>query len=188
MFARNRAKKEDNPMRFPTAALLIAATLALTACNNPDRFGARGDKYGGEALPGGIDSSALGSASDPNSPAYFAQTLGDRVLFAVDQSTLSGEAMGTLNAQAQWLNNQGRAYAIIIEGHADEQGTREYNLALGARRASAVQDYLISQGVQAGRLRTVSYGKERPVEVCSIESCYAKNRRAVTVLSAGAGV
>ncbi len=174
-------------MRFPTAALLIAATLALAACNNPDRFGAGGPGAGGPGA-GGIDSTGLGSASDPNSPAYFAQTLGDRVFFAVDQSTLSPEAQGTLNAQAQWLLNQGRGYAIIIEGHADEQGTREYNLALGARRASAVQDYLISQGVQASRLRTVSYGKERPIEVCSIESCYAKNRRAVTVLSAGAGV
>lgn len=173
-------------MRFPTAALLIAATLALAACNNPDRFGAGGPGAGGPGA-GGIDSSGLGSASDPNSPAYFAQTLGDRVFFAVDQSTLSPEATATLNAQAQWLNNQGRNFAIIIEGHADEQGTREYNLALGARRASAVQDYLISQGVQASRLRTVSYGKERPIEVCSIESCYAKNRRAVTVLSAGAG-
>lgn len=174
-------------MRLPSAALLIAATLALAACNNPDRFGAGGPGAGGPGA-GGIDSSGLGSASDPNSPAYFAQTLGDRVFFAVDQSTLSPEATATLNAQAQWLNNQGRNFAIIIEGHADEQGTREYNLALGARRASAVQDYLISQGVQASRLRTVSYGKERPLEVCSIESCYAKNRRAVTVLSAGAGV
>jgi peptidoglycan-associated lipoprotein len=175
-------------MRLPSAALLLAATLALAACNNPDRFGAGGAGADGVGGTGGIDSSGLGSPSDPNSPAYFAQTLGDRVFFAVDQSTLSPEAQGTLNAQAQWLNNQGRGYAIIIEGHADEQGTREYNLALGARRASAVQDYLISQGVQAGRLRTVSYGKERPIEVCSIESCYTKNRRAVTVLSAGAGV
>jgi len=92
-----------------------------------------------------------------------------------------------LAGQASWLLTN-TDYAIIIEGHADEQGTREYNLALGARRASAVQDYLISQGVAPSRMRTVSYGKERPIEVCSIESCYAKNRRAVTVLSIGAGV
>ena len=174
-----------------TKALLLTAALCLAACNSPDRFGAGGAGAGGGAGggfgAGGIDSQGLGSASDPNSPAYFAQTLGDRVFFVVDQSTLTGEAQGTLGAQAQWLNNQGRSYAIIIEGHADEQGTREYNLALGARRASAVQNYLISQGVAANRLRTVSYGKERPVEVCSVEACYAKNRRAVTVLSAGAG-
>ena len=170
-------------------ALLITAALALAACNNPDRFGAGGgDGAGGGFGAGGIDSSALGSAGDPNSPAYFAQTLGDRVFFAVDQSTLSAEAIQTLNAQAQWLNNQGARFAIIIEGHADEQGTREYNIALGDRRATAVQNYLISQGVSASRLRTVSYGKERPVEVCSNESCYSRNRRAVTVLSAGAGV
>ena len=92
-----------------------------------------------------------------------------------------------LQGQAQWLNSN-PDYAIIIEGHADEQGTREYNLALGARRASAVQDFLISQGVSATRMRTVSYGKERPIEVCSTEACYMKNRRAVTVLSTGAGV
>lgn len=166
-----------------TIAAALAAMLALAACNNPDRFGAGG--AGGAGGPGGVG--AAGSASDPNSPAYFAQTLGDRVFFAVDQSTLSPEAMATLGAQAQWLNNEGRAYAVIIEGHADEQGTREYNLALGARRASAVQNYLISQGVAASRLRTVSYGKERPIEICSVKSCYARNRRAVTVLSAGAG-
>lgn len=173
-------------MLLRTAAVLTAA-FVLAACNNPDRFGAGGAGADGTGGPGGI-AGGPGSASDPNSPAYFAQTLGDRVFFAVDQSTLSAEATATLAAQAQWLLNQGRGYAIIIEGHADEQGTREYNLALGARRASAVQNYLISQGVEAGRLRTVSYGKERPVEACSSESCYQRNRRAVTVLSAGAGV
>ena len=78
------------------------------------------------------------------------------------------------------------AYLAIIEGHADEQGTREYNLALGARRANAAREYLISQGVPESRLRTISYGKERPIEICSEEACYAKNRRAVTIISAGA--
>jgi peptidoglycan-associated lipoprotein len=175
-------------MSMLTKAFAIAALIGLAACNNPDRFGAGGDGgAGGVGGAGGIDTTGLGGANDPNSPAYFAQTLGDRVFFAVDQSTLSAEATGTLTAQAGWLNNQGAGYAIIIEGHADEQGTREYNLALGARRASAVQNYLISQGVAASRIRTVSYGKERPVEVCSVEACYTKNRRAVTVLSAGAG-
>ena len=76
---------------------------------------------------------------------------------------------------------------MIVEGHADEQGTREYNLALGARRANAVQEYLVSRGVSPARVRTVSYGKERPIEICSDESCYAQNRRAVTVVTAGAG-
>jgi peptidoglycan-associated lipoprotein len=89
-----------------------------------------------------------------------------------------------LQGQAQWLltNND---YLAVIEGHADEQGTREYNVALGARRANAVREYLISQGIPASRLRTVSYGKERPIAVCSDESCYGQNRRAVTVISIG---
>ena len=169
-------------MKLIPASLLLIGALALSACNNPDRFGA-----GGADGAGGLGAAGLGGAGDPTSPAYFAGTVGDRVLFAVDQSTLSPEATATLTAQAAWLN-QNPAYSAIIEGHADEQGTREYNLALGARRASAVQEYLIGQGVAPNRLRTVSYGKERPLELCSDEACYNKNRRAVTVISAGAGV
>ncbi len=165
-----------------TKAVLLVAILGMAACTNPDRFGA-----GGAGGAGGIDSSGLGSPSDPRSVAYFNQTIGDRVLFAVDQSTLTAEGQNTLRQQAQWLNTN-TAYAAIIEGHADEQGTREYNLALGERRANAVREYLISQGVAGNRLRTISYGKERPLEICSDETCYAKNRRAVTVISAGAGV
>jgi len=165
---------------LPKAALLVAL-LALAACNNPDRFGA-----GGAGDPNGFANGGPGSASDPQSVAYFQQTLGDRVFFAVDQSTLSDQAQATLVQQAQWLQTNG-GYAIIIEGHADEQGTREYNLALGARRASAAESFLSSQGVAPNRMRTVSYGKERPIEVCSTEDCYSRNRRAVTVLSLGAG-
>ncbi len=168
--------------KISTMFLLVGA-LALSACNNPDRFGAGAGGAGGA---GGINSGALGDPSNPNSPAYFAQTIGDKVLFAVDQSTISPEASAVLANQAVWLN-QHPEYTAIIEGHADEQGTREYNLALGARRASAVQAYLVSQGVTGARLKTVSYGKERPLEICSDEACYSKNRRAVTVIGAGAG-
>ncbi len=171
---------------FPKALLIVAA-LGLAACNNPDRYGAGGADGAGGFGAGGIDQNGLGDPNNPASIAYFNQSVGDRVLFLVDQSTLSPEGRNILIGQAQWLNNN-PGYAIIIEGHADEQGTREYNLALGARRASAVQDFLISQGVQPSRMQTVSYGKERPIEICSEEACYAKNRRAVTVLSAGAGV
>ena len=173
-------------MAYVTKALLIVAALGLAACKNPDRYGAGGAGGAGGVGAGGVNGAGLGSASDPTSVAYFQQTLGDRVFFLVDQSTLSDEARGILTRQAQWLQ-QNADYAIIIEGHADEQGTREYNLALGARRASAVQNFLISQGVSANRMRTVSYGKERPIEVCAQEACFAKNRRAVTVLSMGAG-
>jgi peptidoglycan-associated lipoprotein len=108
----------------------------------------------------------------------------DRVLFVVDQSNLTPQGMATLDGQAGWLQTN-NDYLAIIEGHADEQGTREYNLALGARRANAVREYLISKGVASGRIRTVSYGKERPIAVCSDESCYSQNRRAVTVISIG---
>jgi peptidoglycan-associated lipoprotein len=171
-------------MRSLSKALLLVAVLGLAACNNPDRFGAGGAGGMGGDGAGGIATTGLGDPSDPASPAYFQQTVGDRVLFPVDQSTLTDAARTTLIEQAAWLNAN-VDYAVIIEGHADEQGTREYNLALGARRASAVQDFLISQGVGPSRMRTVSYGKERPVEICSDEACYAKNRRAVTVLQMG---
>ena len=168
-------------------AFLLVSVLALAACNNPDRFGAGGADGFGAGGAGGIDTSGLGSPSDPNSVAYFNPTIGDRVLFAVDQSTLSATAQATLTQQAGWLNNN-PGFAALIEGHADEQGTREYNLALGERRANAVREYLISQGVAGSRLRTISYGKERPLAVCSDESCYSQNRRAVTVVTAGAGL
>ncbi|WP_372839825.1 peptidoglycan-associated lipoprotein Pal [Phaeovulum sp.] len=172
-------------MSMITKSLLIVAVLGLAACNNPDRFG--GASGAGGVGADGITSSALGDPSDPRSAAYFMQTVGDKVLFAVDQSTLTPEARNTLIGQAVWMQ-QNTQYSAIIEGHADEQGTREYNLALGARRANAVQEFLISQGVSPSRLRTVSYGKERPLAVCSTESCYSQNRRALTVVSLGAGV
>lgn len=171
-------------MNMATKAALALALMALAACNNPSKNGANGVvDPGGAYGEGGI---SQGSINDPNSPAYFAATVGDTVHFSVDQSTLNDEARTTLSGQAQWLVAH-PAYAAIVEGHADEQGTREYNLALGARRASAAQEYLISQGVAGNRLRTVSYGKERPLAICSTEDCYAKNRRAVTVISIGAG-
>lgn len=176
-------------MTLTPKALLLLAALTLAACQNPDRYGSGGAGGAGDGTGGAggfVDTTGLGDPNDPRSIAYFNQTVGDRVLFAVDQSTLSAEARTVLQGQANWLA-QNPGYAVIIEGHADEQGTREYNLALGARRASAVQDFLISQGISANRMRTVSYGKERPVEVCSDESCFSRNRRAVTVLSVGAG-
>jgi peptidoglycan-associated lipoprotein len=162
------------------------ATLAVTACTNPGRFGADGGAGTGAPAAtapttGGI---VPGSANDPSSTAYFQQSVGDRVLFEVDQATLTATGRATLDGQASWLiaNTE---YQAVIEGHADEQGTREYNLALGARRANAAREYLVSKGVPATRMRVVSYGKERPIEVCSDEACYAKNRRAVTVLAGG---
>jgi len=163
-------------MTFLGKTLLLTAFVGLAACSNADRFD---DTYGSNSNAG-----VAGTASDPSSPLYFQQAVGDRVLFEVDQSSLTAAATSTLNGQAQWLMRNAD-FNAVIEGHADEQGTREYNLALGARRANAVMEYLTSQGVAPSRLRVISYGKERPLEICSEESCYAKNRRAVTVISAG---
>ncbi|WP_420326379.1 peptidoglycan-associated lipoprotein Pal [Mameliella sp.] len=165
-------------MKHLTKAILIGAALATAACTNPSRFG--GDDASRGA--GGPGTYAPGSVDDPNSPAYFSARVGDRVLFAVDQSSLSPEARVVLDGQAKWLMDN-PDYLAIIEGHADEQGTREYNLALGARRANAVMEYLVAKGIPQSRLKFVSYGKERPLEICSEEACYAKNRRAVTVIS-----
>ncbi|KFI28013.1 peptidoglycan-associated lipoprotein Pal [Paenirhodobacter enshiensis] len=174
----------------PKAALLLAV-LALAACNNPNKYGKGvvdpGGAYGSGAATGnGVGGARvpLGNINDPNSPAYFNGRVGDMVHFVVDQSTLSPEAIQILNGQAKWLSSHTK-YSAIIEGHADEQGTREYNLALGARRATAVQEYLISQGVSGSRLRTVSYGKERPICTEAVDSCFSQNRRAVTVLTLG---
>lgn len=159
---------------------LLVAFVALSACTNPNGLGGG---FGGGAGAGATDFEP-GSASDPTSPAYFQQAIGDRVLFEVDQSTLTNAGRATLTAQADWLITNAD-YMAIIEGHADEQGTREYNLALGARRANAVKEFLLSQGIPSSRLRTVTFGKERPIEICSNEACYSQNRRAVTVISAG---
>jgi len=153
----------------------VGALSVIAACTNNDP-----NALGGGA--GGSGSIVPGSPSDPRSPAYFQQAVGDRVLFEVDQSTLTPEGQKILQGQAEWLlvNTD---YVAVIEGHADERDTREYNLALGARRANAAREYLISRGVAGNRLDTVSYGKERPIEICSTEECYSKNRRAVTVLT-----
>jgi len=165
-------------MKISSKTLIVLAGVALSACTSADRFG-----DGNTVDLNNSGASALaGTAQDPASPLYFQQTVGDRVLFAVDQSTLTPEGRAVLDGQAQWLMTN-IDYQAVIEGHADEQGTREYNLALGARRANAVQEYLISKGIGPNRMRVISYGKERPLEICSEESCYAKNRRAVTVIS-----
>lgn len=125
-----------------------------------------------------------GGQATPGSPQDFVVNVGDRVFFLVDQTDLTPTARTTLDRQAQWLNQYPR-YNVTIEGHADERGTREYNIALGARRATTVRSYLASRGVNPARMRTISYGKERPVAVCDDESCWSQNRRAVTVIDTG---
>lgn len=164
---------------------LLCSALAISACAGPDRFGTGNDGNNVNLNPGvSTPTVPTDPALNPASPQYFSQTIGDRVLFEVDQSTLTAAGRAILDGQASWLLTNSD-YLAVIEGHADEQGTREYNLALGARRANAVREYLVSRGVPGDRIRTLSYGKERPAAVCSNESCYSQNRRAVTVISIG---
>ena len=159
--------------RNPVAVALVAM-LAVAGCagkqtpNNPSDLGL-----------GGAGAATPGSSQD------FTVNVGDRIFFDTDSTLIRADAQQTLSRQAQWLNQYG-SYAVTVVGHADERGTREYNLALGARRAAAARDFLVSQGVPANRVRTISYGKERPVAVCDDISCWSQNRRAVTVLG-GAG-
>ena len=153
-------------VRFAAA---IAATLALGACAKDQNADASGFGAGGAATPG--------SAQD------FVVNVGDRVFFASDQTNLTPQSRATLDKQVQWLQ-QYNQYTFTIEGHADERGTREYNIALGARRAQTVREYLASRGINPQRMRTISFGKERPVAVCNDISCWSQNRRAVTVLNA----
>lgn len=158
-------------LRGARLVAVLAVALAVSACAN--QGGAGGNGQG----------TAAGTAT-PGSQQDFVVNVGDRVFFDTDQTDLSQVARQTLDKQAQWLTNYGQ-YSFTIEGHADERGTREYNIALGARRAQSVRDYLISRGIAASRMRTISYGKERPVAVCNDISCWSQNRRAVTVLNAG---
>lgn len=156
--------------------LAVFGILVLGACSQGGMFP--------NGSPQGPGAGAV--AGDPASAAFFQSAVGDRVVFPVDQHTLTAQAQTVLAGQATWLTTNA-GFTAIIEGHADEQGTREYNLALGARRATAARDYLVSRGVAPNRLQTVTFGKERPIEICSSEACYAQNRRAVTVLQGAAG-
>ncbi len=127
------------------------------------------------------NSGAATASVDPSTVQYFQQTVGDSVFFATNESSITTIARQTLARQAEWLNANPAVNAQIA-GHADERGTREFNLALGARRAESVRAFLVSQGVAAGRLSTISYGKERPAAPCSAETCWSQNRRGVTGL------
>jgi peptidoglycan-associated lipoprotein len=161
-------------LRAAKIAVALTAALALSACakNAADEAGA--DAFG----------VGRGGVAAPGSPQDFASNVGDRVFFETDSTELTSTAQATLDKQAAWLNRYPR-YAFTVEGHADERGTREYNFALGARRAEVAKNYLASRGVAASRLRTTSFGKERPVAVCDDISCWSQNRRAVTVLNGG---
>ena len=146
--------------------------------------GARGGGAAGPGPEGGAAGRGPGGAGwgPPGTQRDFAVSVGDIVYFSTDSSDLTPEASETLRKQSQWLR-QYPQFTITIEGHADERGTREYNIALGARRAQTVRNFLAQNGVNGARIRTISYGKERPVAVCDDISCWSQNRRAQTVLN-----
>jgi peptidoglycan-associated lipoprotein len=175
---KRREELEANRMTNLTRSLravkligLLAVALSMGACAK---------NAANEGTMGAMGANA--SAATPGSQQDFVVNVGDRIFFESDSSELTQQAVGTLERQAQWLRTYPQ-YAFMVEGHADERGTREYNIALGARRAQAMRDYLASRGIQAHRMRTISYGKERPVAVCDDISCWSQNRRAVTVLN-----
>ena len=179
---------------FKPLFTLFAATFLLAACETASTIS---EEAAGTSSADATASSASSTASASSSSTSAASnadnsaleaaraemvSIGDTVLFGYDSSQLSADAMATLDAQAALLNAK-PSFRVKVEGHADERGTREYNLALGERRASAARDYLVAKGVDGSRIRIVSYGKERPAAVGSNEEAWAKNRRSVTVLN-----
>jgi peptidoglycan-associated lipoprotein len=163
--------------RFTQLACMALIAVSVGACAN------KGDKgTGTDILGGGMGANGKGRGGPPGSQQDFAQNVGDIVYFSSDATDLTPEAQTTLTTQSKWLQQYAQ-YTITIEGHADERGTREYNIALGAKRAQSVRDFLVRNGINAQRVRTVSFGKERPVAVCNDIQCWSQNRRAQTVLN-----
>ncbi len=163
-------------MKSPYAGLRFAAVAAaflfVAACSSSDT--------NANATPSSSSTVTPGTQQD------LVTNVGDRVFFDTDKSSLKDDAKATLQRQAAWMKLYPKL-TFTLEGHADERGSREYNLALGGRRAAAAKDFLVSLGVDASRLSTVSYGKERPVCLESTEECWTQNRRAVSVVANGAG-
>ena len=160
--------------------LAIAAALMTAGCARRNRELPPAPPS--ETVPGELPSEGTPGEVVPGSRADFLQSVpADRVLFDFDSYSLDAEARAILDAQAEWLGRNS-SVNVTIEGHADERGTREYNLALGDRRANAARDYLQSRGVDASRMQTISWGKERPAAEGSNEAAWAQNRRAVTVV------
>jgi peptidoglycan-associated lipoprotein len=153
---------------------IFAAAALLAACESAPESGAT---QAGSAAP----APAAKPSIVPGSEQDFIANVGDRVFFDYDKYALRTDAKSTLDKQAAWLKKY-PAYKLTIEGHADERGTREYNLALGERRANSVKDYLTGAGIAKDRVKTISYGKERPVALGSNEAAWSQNRRGVTVL------
>jgi peptidoglycan-associated lipoprotein len=159
------------PARLARIGVMVAMTALVAACASNSTTDP--------------NAAGLGGANTPGSVAEFqSASVGDRVFFDTDSSEINAQGQAILERQASWLNRYTR-YSFTLEGHADERGTREYNFALGARRAEAVKNYLVARGISSARIRTMSYGKERPVATCDDISCWSQNRRVQTVLSGG---
>jgi peptidoglycan-associated lipoprotein len=171
---------QSSPVRrFAQLACMAVIAVSVGACANKDGKGTGENLLGPN---GGLNGGKGGRGGPPGSQQDFAQNVGDIVYFSTDATDLTPEAQTTLGTQAKWLQQYAQ-YTITIEGHADERGTREYNIALGAKRAQSVREFLVRNGINAQRVRTVSFGKERPVAVCNDISCWSQNRRAQTVLN-----
>ncbi len=166
-------------MKLSRTLLMATAVLALAACSKkpPAQL---------PPAPGGTETGQTGGATTPTGPVkgsqedFVASVSSDRIFFGLDQYDVDAEDQATLQSQASWLQ-QNPNVRVTIEGHADERGTRDYNIALGERRANAAKNYLASLGIAPSRITTVSYGKERPAALGSDEQAWAQNRRAVTV-------
>lgn len=181
-------------MRMKILSLFASALLVAACATEPEGGGSASSEGsttqtptssgGTAAAPKAQKTAPLGAP--PGSGVDFYVNVGDRVFFGFDKSEIEAKAAATLEKQAAWLQKYPNK-TIVVEGHADERGTREYNLALGERRANAVREYLISLGVSAARIETISYGKERPAVLGSNESAWAQNRRGVTLVRGGAG-
>jgi peptidoglycan-associated lipoprotein len=178
-------QKSDHTKTMARLAALVVAASLLTACSSKKNsaglgLGANGQNPNAVGYAGG---NRYGSGPvTPGTERDFTVNVGNKVFFETDSSRLTADAQETLRGQAKWLN-QYPNHTITIEGHSDERGTREYNLGLAAKRAQMIKNFLAQQGVNSARLRTISYGKERPVAMCEDISCWSQNRRGVTLLN-----
>ena len=173
-------------MRFKFLSLLAALLLVSACATEPEESGKSMGKGASASASSSSGPAAAAPAmgASPGTKEDFVVNVGDRVFFDRDKSDIKADSVATLNKQATWLERYSRV-TIAIQGHCDERGTREYNLALGNRRAAAVKDYLVSRGIAANRIDIISYGKERPAVLGSNEWAWAQNRRGVTVIRGG---
>ncbi len=168
-------------MRFKFLSVLAAVAL-LAACETAPESSGNAQSSGASASTSSSSGSATSAVQiQAGSQEDLVVNVGDRVFFEFDSSELSGEARVTLEKQAAWMKKFG-GVRVVMEGHCDERGTREYNLALGERRANAAKDYLVALGINPARIKTISYGKERPAALGHNETAWAQNRRSTTVV------